>query len=448
MTPRTTHVRSRRPAPVANRPRKTARTEPKSSLPGPEDITRRLLPNGIIVLARANFNSPSVVLGGYLQCGGLFDPDEKLGLADFTAVALLRGTGRRSMQQIFDALESAGANLSLSAGVHTAGFTGRSLSEDLPLLLGILAEALRQPSFPTDQIEKLRAQLLTGLAIRAQDTADMASLTFDQIIYAGHPYARPEDGWPETVQAIARDDLEAFHRQMYGPRGMIIAIAGAIEPQAAVAQVEKALGDWQNPSQPEPPPMPLLSPLKETVNRKVKIAGKSQSDLVIGNVGPTRKDPEFMSASLGNSVLGQFGLAGRIGDVVREKSGLAYYAYSSLNAGVGPGSWEVSAGVNPGNLARASELIRKEIARFIRKGVSAEELADSQSNFIGRLPLSLESNAGVVNALLNIERFDLGLDYYRRYPDLVRAVKPQEVLATARKFLDPERLAIAVAGPE
>jgi zinc protease len=180
----------------------------------------------------------------------------------------------------------------------------------------------------------------------------------------------------------------------------------------------------------------------------MNIAGKSQSDLVIGCVGPTRKDAEYMSASLGNSVLGQFGLAGRIGDVVREKSGLAYYAYSSLNAGIGPGSWEVSAGVNPGNVTKATDLICKELARFIKKGVSAEELADSQSNFIGRLPLSLESNAGVVNALLNIERFDLGLDYYRRYPDLVRAVTPEEVLATARKFLHPGQLAIAVAGPE
>jgi zinc protease len=420
----------------------------RSTLPGPDDVTRVVLPNGITVLARTNFNSPSVVIGGYLQCGSLFDPDEKLGLADFTAIALMRGTARHTLQQIFDALESVGANLSLSAGVHTAGFTGRSLSEDLPLLLGTLAETLRQPTFPSKQVEKLRAQLLTGLAIRAQDTADMASLTFDRIIYAGHPYERPEDGWPETVQAISRDDLVAFHRRFFGPRRMIFAVAGAVEPQAAVAQVEKILGDWQNPDQPGPPTLPALTPVKEVITRKVNIAGKSQSDLVIGSAGPTRKDAEYMSAMLGNSVLGQFGLAGRIGDVVREKSGLAYYAYSSLNAGIGPGSWEVSAGVNPGNVAKATDLIRKEIARFIKKGISAEELADSQSNFIGRLPLSLESNAGVVNALLNIERFDLGLDYYRSYPDMVRAVTPEAVLATARKFLHPDQLAIAVAGPE
>ncbi|MDP3186019.1 MAG: hypothetical protein Q8M58_12170, partial [Anaerolineales bacterium] len=99
------------------------------------------------------------------------------------------------------------------------------------------------------------------------------------------------------------------------------------------------------------------------------------------------------------------------------------------------------------NLEKAADLIRGEIARFIEKGVTAEEHSDSQANFIGRLPLSLESNAGVAGALLNIERFDLGLDYYRRFADLVRAVTPEEVLLIARKFFHPDRLAIAIAGP-
>jgi len=420
---------------------------PRSTLPGPDDVLRATLPNGITVLARANFNSPSVVIGGYIQSGSLFDPDEKLGLADFTAIALLRGTTRHTFQEIFDALESAGANLSFSAGVHTAGFTGRSLAEDLPLLLRTLAETLRTPSFPSDQVERLRAQLLTGLAIRAQDTADMAALSLDQIIYAGHPYARPEDGWPETVKAITRRDLVSFHRRVYGPRGMVLAVAGAVEPQRAIDQVARALGSWTNPKQPPSPELPVLKPLSKTIYHKVDLPGKSQSDLIIGTSGPMRKDPAYMAASLGNSVLGQFGMSGRIGDIVREKSGLAYYAYSSLNAGVGPGTWEVSAGVNPKNVEKARELILKEITRFIKKGVRPEELADSQSNFIGRLPLSLESNAGVVNAMLNIERFDLGFDYYRRYPDLVKQVTPAEVISVARRYLDPERLAIAVAGP-
>ena len=422
------------------------KTVNQHSFPGHDDITRVLLPNGITLLARTNFNSPSVVFGGYLQCGSLFDPDEKLGLADFTASSLLRGSEKRDFQKIFDDLESSGANLSFSAGGHTAGFTGRCLSEDLPLLFDLLAEALRHPVFPGDQVERLRAQFLTGLAIRAQDTAEMASLTFDQIVFDGHPYSRPDDGWPETIRAITRDDLEDFHRLHYGPKGLVLAIVGAVDLKAIAGQVDKGLGDWINPSQPTLPALPELKPIKKTIIRKIKIPGKSQTDLVIGTSGPRRIDPDFMPASLGNSVLGQFGMAGRIGEVVREKSGLAYYASSSLSAGVGPGAWDVSAGVNPANVQKALDLICREISRFVEKGVTEEELADSQSNFIGRLPLSLESNAGVVNALLNIERFDLGLDYYRCYPDQVRAISPEEVLATACKYLHPDKLAVVIAG--
>jgi zinc protease len=140
-------------------------------------------------------------------------------------------------------------------------------------------------------------------------------------------------------------------------------------------------------------------------------------------------------------------MAGRIGEIVREKSGLAYTAMSSLNAGIGPGSWEVSAGVNPANVQKARDLIVHELSRFVEDGVSSEELSDSQSNFIGRLPLSLESNSGVVGALLNIERFDLGFDYLRQYPEMVRSVTSGDVLEAARKYLHPDKLAIAVAGP-
>ncbi|HLF73936.1 MAG TPA: insulinase family protein, partial [Anaerolineales bacterium] len=193
------------------------------ALPGPDDIHREVLSNGIVVLTRPNFNSPSVAVGGYFNAGALLDPDEKLGLADFVTSALLRGTKNRTFDKIYNELETVGASLGFSSGVNKSGFNGRSLVEDLPLLLDLLAEALTMPVFPKAEMEKLRAQILTGLAIRAQDTSDMASLVFDQILFKGHPYSRPEDGYPETIQKITRSDLVRFHREYYGPRGLGIA---------------------------------------------------------------------------------------------------------------------------------------------------------------------------------------------------------------------------------
>src|SRR6266487_3973320 len=418
----------------------------KVSLPGSDDISREILPNGITILTRSNFSSPSIVITGYFGAGALMDPDDKLGLAEYTSYASMRGTKTRTFDQIYNEMEAVGASLGFSSGVHTSGFNGRSLTEDLPLLLNLMSDVLITPAFPKAEVEKLRAQLLTGLAIRAQDTSDMASMIFDEILFKGHPYSRPEDGYPETIQKIKRSDLVKFHREYYGPRGMVIAIVGAITAEEAVRQVKRALGGWQVNGQKETPELPELKLLKKTVSKHHRIPGKSQSDMVIGTNGPRRRDPEYMSASLGNNILGQFGMMGRIGEVVREKSGLAYYAYSCLSAGTGPGSWEVSAGVNPQNVKKALALIQDELKRFVQEGVSEEELADSKANFIGRLPLSLESNGGVANALLNFERHQLGLDYYRHYAGLINEVTREDVLTTARKFIDVDKLAIAVAG--
>jgi len=210
----------------------------------------------------------------------------------------------------------------------------------------------------------------------------------------------------------------------------------------------QALGNWQNPSQPAMPALPPVTPLNGPVREHITLPGKSQTDLVMGGFGPKRSSPDYLAASLGNNILGQFGMMGRIGDVVREQAGLAYYASTSLNAWINTGSWEVSAGVNPANLQRAIDLILAEIRRFITEPVSLEELQDSQANYIGRLPLSMESNNGVAAALLNIERFQLGLDYYQQFPAMVSAITPEAVLLAAQRYLFPDRMLAISAGPD
>ncbi|KXK11666.1 MAG: peptidase M16 family protein [Chloroflexi bacterium OLB14] len=419
----------------------------KSSYPSAKDVYQAKLSNGITVLARSNFNSPSVSMGGYLPAGAIFESDEKLGLADFVSSALMRGTQTKTFDQIYNELESVGASMGFDSGVNNTNFGGRALVEDLPLLLKLFSESLQTPTFPSDEVERLRAQALTGLALRAQDTSEMADIEFEKILYQDHPYSRPSDGYVETIQSITRDDMTEFHRLHFGPRGLVIAIVGAIQPKRAVEEVEKFFGAWQVAGQKEAQALPSTKQIKKTIKTHHVIAEKSQSDLVMGTFAPTRKSDDYMAASLGNSVLGQFGMMGRIGNVVREKSGLAYYAYSSLNSGIGPGSWEVNAGVNPANLNKAIDLIEKELKKFVKQGVTKNELADSQANYIGRLPLSLESNGGVVSAILNIHRYDLGMDYYQRYESLVRNVTRDDVVDVARKYIDPDRLVISTAGP-
>ncbi len=431
----------------ASRPRRPVRTLDVRSLPGPESIVRRELPNGVVVLARENFSSPSVVISGYVAAGSIFESRDRAGLADLTASSLLRGTERWSFGEIYEKLESVGASLGIGAGKHATSFQGKALAEDLGLLLDLLAEALTRPTFPEEQVERLRGEKLTALAIRDQDTGAVAGMTFDELAYPGHPYSLPDDGYRDTVASLRVEELRSFHRRHFGPRGMVLAVVGAVKAGEAVEAVEKRLGAWVNADQPPPPALPPVSAPASVVRKDVFLPGKIQCDVVLGSPGPSRFDPQYLAAAIGNHILGRFGLMGRIGDAVRESAGLAYYAYSAIGNGPGPEPWHVIAGVNPANVDRAIDLIRREIGRFVRQRVSPEELADNQTHFVGRLPLQLESNEGVANALVHIERFALGLDYYQRYPALIRAVTREDILAVARRFLDPERLAIAVAGP-
>jgi zinc protease len=418
------------------------------ALPGPENIERWELANGITLLARENFTSPSVVISGYLPVGSLFDEQTTAGLAHLTAQGLMRGTTEKTAQQIFESVESIGARLSFSTGVHTTSFMAKGLVDDLEVLLALLVEVLSTPAFPEVEIERLKAQQLTALAIRAQDTSAQAHLAFDELIYQGHPYKIPSDGYIETVQSITPLQMRAFHRDYYTPRGMVLAIVGGVESAAARKAVERELGAWSVTGAPHEVSLPELQPLAKEVRRSVRLEGKQQSDLVVGSAGPSRLDPDYLPAALGNHILGRFGLMGRIGESVREKAGLAYYAYSAVSGGIGPGPWQVIAGINPANEERALDLIKAELKRFVTDKVSKEEILESQANIVGRLPLQLETNEGVAGAITHMERYQLGLDFYQRYPELISEITPDHILQTAQRFFDPERLAIAVAGPD
>ncbi|MGI6740397.1 MAG: M16 family metallopeptidase [Brevefilum sp.] len=419
-----------------------------NALPGPDNITRVELHNGITVLVRSNFSSPTLSIRGYIKGGSIFDPPDKLGVGYLTANGLMLGTVNNGFQSLYDRIESVAARLGFSSGTLSTPFSAHCLSEDLGLMMGLIAECLQSPTFPEKECNRQKNQLLTGLAIRAQDTSSMASLLFDQIIYSDHPYRHPEEGYPETVASINRDDLISFYKSNYGPLGMVIAIVGAVEADHAIHTIEQALGGWINAEQSPLPVINPANPLHQSKRETVTITGKSQADIVMGSLAPSRLSPEFHALRLGNNILGEFGMMGRIGQRVREDSGLAYYAYSALNMGMGPGTWEMIAGVNPRHVEQAVQLITEEVKRFVSEPVSEEELEDSKSFFLGRLPLALESNSGVAMSLLSIERFNLGLDYFLTYPNLVQAVTGEDILQASQKYLDPERLGVAIAGPE
>ncbi|MBX3064739.1 MAG: insulinase family protein [Anaerolineae bacterium] len=420
-----------------------------TSFPSPADVARVVLPNGIIVLARENFASQSVVITGSLRVGSIHEPAERTGLASFVTAALMRGTHNRDFDTLHGELEGIGASLGIGGGVHTSSFSGKSLAEDLPTLLDLLSDVLRYPAFPQDQTERLRGEMLTGLRIRLQDTRAVASDSFRNLTYPeGHPYRRDLNGTVESMSRLTLDEVREFHRSTFGPNAMIIVVVGAVKAEDAIAQVRRTFEGWQNPDQPAEialPPIPAMTEIRQQFN---VIPGKTQSDIVMGWTGPSRLSPDFHHANIANNILGVFGMMGRLGKTVREEQGLAYSAGSRVGGGFGPSPWSVSAGVNPANVRLALDSIVAQVKRMTDEMVSEDELEENKQNFIRRLPLSLESNEGVAGSILNMEIYHLGLDYLQRYADIINAITREDLLRAAQTYLKPDAYALGVAGPQ
>ncbi len=420
-------------------------TSPKN-LPGSSNVTRTELSNGATLLSFQNSSSPAVVIRGYLNCGSVAEPEDKLGTASLTASMMMAGTQKRNFKTLNASIESIGASLYVSAGALQTSFAGQCLREDLPKLLSTLVEVLDQPAFPQTQFERYKMQTLTMLSIQAQDSFDQAELAFNRLFYRDHPYAHPQTGTFQTVQKLTRDDLVAFHERFFGPRGMAIAVVGGIQPEDALGICENTLGTWRRPGQADLPELPTFSAPIAAQREHIPLEDKSQTDLLVGTLAPKTMSRDYYACSIGNNILGQFGMMGRLGNSVREKAGLAYGIQSELSGGVGPVPWLIAAGVNPDNLEKALRLIRKELQRFLSLPVTAIELKNSKTQMIGRIPLSLESNSGVANALLSIQRYGLSLDYFSDLPAILETISRDEILEAARRYWDLNKLIITSSG--
>jgi len=413
-----------------------------------EDITRLVLPNGIVVLVRTNHNSPSVSLRGLIKAGSMYDTDDKAGLASFTAGTLERGTERFSYQEINKILDGMGATLGVGAGDESAGFYARCLSEDLDTLLDILSEVLMHPTFPRSEVEKVRGEILTGLREAKNDTQWVADYEFHRTAYPkGHPFHRPVEGSEETVAAISRSDLVRFHTTYYRPDATIIAVVGDITPEQAADKLDRAFASWKasGPAHPY-----VIEDVRNSViaqRKNVFVPGKTQADIVMGFPGLARTSEDYHPANVANMILGVLGMYGRLGENVREQQGLAYYVTSQIRAGIGAGPWIVRAGVNPSNIDRAIASIETELRRLRDEPVSADELAEAQDYLTGSLALRLETNDGVAGTLLGMELYALGLDYLERYNAIIRGLTVESLLTVSRRYIDLDHNVIVVAGP-
>ncbi len=416
------------------------------SIPDSNTILRERFANGSTLLAYPNPTSPAVYFTGYMQPGAIAVPEDQIGLPSFTTDMLITGTKRLNFQQLHDKIESIGASLSMGTGHLSTTFFGQCLREDLETIWSLLVEVIQEPAFAEKQFKRVRNQILTGIAIQNQDTAEMASQAFNQALYGTHPYAYPDIGCAQTVANLQKDQLEAFHQTHYGPKGLVLAVSGGIEPEMAQEIFSRTIASWQMENQGSPTLLPPFNPPTSSIRTHVPLEGKNQSDLIIGVPAPKTISRDYQVCSIGNAIFGKYGMMGRIGRVVREKAGLAYEVSSHLGAGIGPTAWTISAGVNPDNLEKAITLLKKELERFRGEPVTQQELLDVKTQSLGRLPLSLETNSGIASVLVSLERYGYSLDHLRELPGIIESVTAEEILAAAQRYWDMDKLVITSAG--
>jgi len=408
--------------------------------------TREALANGAVLLVQQTSMAPAVTIECAFDAGSLCDPAGLPGVSQLVGRVIDRGTVRRSANAISDALDDRGVALRVTTTRHRLSISCTCLTEDFPDVLAILLDVARRPTFPESEIEQPRAETVTALRQDDDNPAVGALDAVAALIYgADHPYARKAKGTFASIERIRRQDLLDFHAAWVRPSCLTLAIVGDVEPAMALTLAAAELEDWTAPPAEHVPVTPPASIATRRIAR-IAMPGKPQSDIVYGFNTIRRLDPRYYAYWMMNNVLGQFGLGGRLADNIRERQGMAYYAYSTFDASVGEGPLLVRAGVDPANVERTIEAIDREVRTLAAEGPTAAEVSETREYLVGSIPRLLENNPGIAAFLLTTEQYGLGPDYDRRLPGLIRAVTADDIHAAAGS-LDPAAASIAVAGP-
>lgn len=407
---------------------------------------RQQLSNGVVITAKESRATPAVTIHASFEAGSVFDPPAQQGLAHFVARTIDRGTDTRSADDIAIEMDNRGVSLSVNINRHVISLVCTCLTEDFDEMLALVGDIAMHATLPADQIAIRRTEIVTTIRQDEDNPAAMAGEGLLRLLYPEHPYAYRPRGTVESVERTSDAALRDFYRVQFAPATLSLVIVGDVEAGRAIASGERVFGAWRNPA-----PAPLaLPPVVPPVTRQrlvLPMMNKAQADVAYGFVTIVRSDPAYYAYWLMNNVLGQYSMGGRLGDSIRERQGMAYYAFSALDANVVPGPLTVRAGVNPANVDRAIDSIDAELTRMAADGVTDHELNESKRYLVGSMPRTLETNMGIANFLQTAEFFTLGLDYDVRLPGLLARVTRDDVHEAARHTLEPSRAAVVIAGP-
>lgn len=413
----------------------------------PEQVMREALPGGATLLVYPVRTLPSIFVRVQLEAGSIYDPEGKDGLAQLTAQTVSRASRSFTAEELAQRTDALGISLRVESGRETAVGSLKCLPEDLETGLGFLSELLTAPAFPQDELERLRERMLVSVREANNDTRSIAARRLGEMLYPeGHPYRRAGNGTEQSLAAISREDLVAFHRRHYRPTGGVVTVVGDVEPERIHRALLRSWEGWSGgPGRQAIPAVPLPAGGRHHCT----VEGKSLTDLAMGWPLVDRAHPHYLALSFLATILGGNGTpaSSRLFRNVRERFGVSYYQFASFGASSGPAAWTVHIGVNPSRLAFTLEQVTAELRRLTTEPIPGEELRTLKAFLTDYPAVQHESAERLAARLGEIERHSLGLDYFERQAALTQALTAQHLQAVAKRYLDLDRISVVTAGP-
>jgi zinc protease len=409
--------------------------------------TRAVLDNGVVFVGKETQTTPAVAINLAMRAGSAYDPIDAPGATWLLSRVIDRGTSARPASDIADDLDGRGISLAITVNRHLLSLVCTCLAEDFEPVLALLGEILISSSLPDAEIATRKREVITSIRQDEDNPFVRAAEALMALLYPdGHPYGRATKGSIDVVEALTRDRLAALHREGFAPSALTAVVVGHVDVERARDVAAHVFGEWRAPA---PAPLRLADPVRPAARRRLVISmmNKTQADIAYGFTTIHRDDPGYYALWLANHVFGQYSIGGRLGDSIRERQGMAYYASSSLDVTPINAPLIIRAGVSPANVDRAIASIDEEVSRLVGDGVTPKELEDSRRYLIGSIPRALETNAAIATFLQQTEFFGLGLDYDVRLPALLGEVTVGEANAVARRVLDAGRATVVIAGP-
>jgi zinc protease len=418
---------------------RTAHALSAEELPG--GILRYTLPNGLRVIVKRNPSVPLVSMRLSFLGGLLVEDEETQGISAFLAEMLERGTAHRSASQIASEVENIAGGLDGFSGRNSFGLTGEFLKDSLDTGLELFSDVLLHPTFPPDEIEKLRTERLAAIQRREDSLAAKAFDLFADGLYEGHPYRFPSLGTEASVKRFDRDALRGYWEAWAVPSNGVLAIVGDVDPNGIVETVSVYLGDWTGPAEVDLPSRSI--PSAPTAPKELAIEKrKQQVHIVVGFQGISVSDPDGAALDVLSQILS--GQGGRLFVELRDQRSLAYTVTAFAVEGVDPGAFAVYIASAPEKRDEALEGLRRELQRIVSEPVSDEELERAKGFLIGSQAVSLQ-RFGTQASLLSLdELYGLGASHHLDFRERVEAVTAEDVKRVARRLIHPDAPVIAI----